>query len=111
MDLFLGLLMLLVYIGIVVFIVRGESPIISLLLLAVLWALLARVPFKEILTQVIDKGGTAYANAIVIIVFGAWFGQTLVQTGIAENIIRSAIELAGDRPVIVAIVVSCVTGL
>jgi H+/gluconate symporter-like permease len=111
MDLFLGLLMLLVYVGVVIFIVKGESPIISLMLLAILWALLAKVPFKEILTQVIDKGGTAYANAIVIIVFGAWFGQTLVQTGIAENIIRSAIELAGDRPVIVAIVVSCVTGL
>jgi H+/gluconate symporter-like permease len=110
-DLFLGILMLLVYVGIVVFIVKGESPIISLLLLAILWALLARVPVREILTQVIDKGGTAYANAIVIIVFGAWFGQALVQTGIAENIIRSAIELAGDRPVIVAIVVSLVTGL
>jgi H+/gluconate symporter-like permease len=111
MDLFLGLLMLLVYVGVVIFIVKGESPIISLMLLAILWALLAKVPFREILTQVLDKGGTAYANAIVIIVFGAWFGQTLVQTGIAENIIRSAIELAGDRPVIVAIVVSLVTGL
>src|SRR5208283_3079943 len=33
------------------------------------------------------------------------------KTGIAENIIRGAIELAGDRPTIVAMVVSIVTGL
>jgi len=111
MDMLSGIIMLLVYLAVVVFIVRGESPIISLLLLAILWAVLSRVPAKDILVQILDKGGTAYANAIVIIVFGAWFGQAMVQTGIAENIIRGAIELAGDRPVIVAIVVSVVTGL
>ena len=63
------------------------------------------------MAQVLDRGGTAYASAIVIIVFGAWFGQALVKTGIAENIIRGAIELAGDRPSTVAMVVSVVTGL
>jgi len=111
MEFLPGIIMLLVYVAVVILIVRGESPIISLMVLAIVWAALARVPAKEILTQIIEKGGTAYANAIVIIVFGAWFGQALVQTGIAESIIRGAIELAGDRPTVVAIVVSVVTGL
>jgi len=106
-----GIIMLLLYLAVVVVIIRGQSPIISLLFLAVAWAVIAGVPGKDILSQVLDKGGTAYASAIVIIVFGAWFGQALVKTGIAENIIRGAIELAGDRPSIVAIVVSVVTGL
>jgi H+/gluconate symporter-like permease len=106
-----GILMLLLYVAVVIVIIRGQSPIISLLSLAILWAILAGVPGNSILSQVLDKGGTAYASAIVIIVFGAWFGQALVRTGIAENIIRGAIELAGDRPVIVAMVVSVVTGL
>ena len=106
-----GIIMLLLYLAVVVVIIRGQSPIISLLFLAVVWAVIAGVPGKEILSQVLDKGGTAYASAIVIIVFGAWFGQALVKTGIAENIIRGAIELAGDRPTVVAIVVSVVTGL
>ena len=106
-----GIIMLLLYLAVVVIIIRGQSPIISLLFLAVAWAVIAGVPGKDILSQVLDKGGTAYASAIVIIVFGAWFGQALVKTGIAENIIRGAIELAGDRPSIVAIVVSVVTGL
>lgn len=116
MDMFIGFLMLISFVAVVVLIVKGESPIITLLLLAIVWAVLARVPLmgeagKDILSGVLEKGGTAYASAIVIIVFGAWFGQTLVKTHIAENIIRGAIELAGDRPVVVAMVVSIVTGL
>jgi Gnt-I system high-affinity gluconate transporter len=106
-----GLLMLLLYLVVVVVIIRGQSPIISLLGLAIIWAVIAGVPGKDILAQVLERGGTAYAGAIVIIVFGAWFGQALVKTGIAENIIRGAIELAGDRPTSVAMVVSVVTGL
>jgi hypothetical protein len=81
MDMLAGILMLLVYVAIVAFIIKGESPIISLLVLAILWAMLAGVPGKDILAQILEKGGTAYASAIVIIVFGAWFGQALVKTG------------------------------
>jgi H+/gluconate symporter-like permease len=116
MELLIGILMLAFFLVAVVLIMKGESPIITLLVLAILWAILAGVPLKgeagkDILSGVLEKGGTAYASAIVIIVFGAWFGQILVKTHIAENIIRSAIELAGDRPVVVAMVVSIVTGL
>ena len=106
-----GIVMLVLYLAIVILIIRGLSPIISLLALAIVWAVLAGVPGKDILAQVLEKGGTAYASAIVIIIFGAWFGQALVKTGIAENIIRGAIELAGDRPTSVAMVVSIVTAL
>lgn len=116
MDISIGILMLIVFAAAVVLIMKGESPIITLLLLTILWAILAGVPFmgdpgKDLLSGVLEKGGTAFASAIIIIVFGAWFGQALVKTGIAEHIIRGAIELAGDRPVIVAMVVSVVTGL
>ena len=116
MDMAIGILLLVLFLVAVIIIMKGESPIISLLALAFVWALFAGVPLmgesgKDILSGVLEKGGTAYASAIVIIVFGAWFGQALVQTGIAENIIRGAIELAGDRPVVVAMVVSVVTGL
>ena len=43
--------------------------------------------------------------------FGAWFAQVLIQTGIAESVIRSAVELAGDRPLVTAIVINLVTAL
>jgi hypothetical protein len=44
-------------------------------------------------------------------VFGAWFAQVLIQTGIAESVIRSAVELAGDRPLSVAMTITLVTAL
>jgi hypothetical protein len=44
-------------------------------------------------------------------VFGAWFAQILIQTGIAESVIRSAVELAGDRPLVTAMVITLVTAV
>ena len=52
-----------------------------------------------------------YASAVIIIVFGAWFAQVLIQTGIAESVIRSAVELTGDRPMVTAMVINLVTAL
>ena len=111
MEFLTGILMILCFFVVVIVIMKGESPIIMLLLLALAWALLAGVPGKSILANVVEKGGIAYASTIVIIIFGAWFGQTLVKTGIAESIIRGAIELAGDRPIVVTMVVTVVTSL
>ena len=48
---------------------------------------------------------------MIIIVFGAWFAQVLIQTGIAESVIRSAVELAGDRPLVTAMIITVVTAL
>jgi len=48
---------------------------------------------------------------VIIIVFGAWFAQILIQTGIAESVIRSAVELAGDRPLATAMTITLVTAL
>ena len=109
MQLALGILLLLCFLVGVVAVMRGQSPIIVLMLLAIVWAATTGAPLREVLGKVIDGGATAYAGAVILIVFGAWFGQVLVQTGIAESLIRSAVELAGDRPLIVAWVVSLVT--
>ena len=97
MQLALGILLLLCFLVGVVAVMRGQSPIIVLMLLAILWAAMTGAPLREVLGKVIDGGATAYAGAVILIVFGAWFGQVLVQTGIAESLIRSAVELAGDR--------------
>lgn len=109
MQLALGILLLVFFLAGVIAVMRGQSPIIVLMLLAIFWAAATGASLTEVLGKVIDGGATAYAGAVIIIVFGAWFGQILVQTGIAESLIRSAVELAGDRPLIVAWVVSLVT--
>src|SRR5712692_6062561 len=111
MSMVLGVIMLLAFLLAVFVIFRGVSPIIVLLLLAIVWPLLAGSAFRDLLTNVLQKGGEQYASTIVIIVFGAWFGQVLVLTGIAESMIRTAVELAGDRPIAVAWAVSLITAL
>ena len=111
MELATGLTLLVAFVVVVVLIVRGQSPVIMLLLLAILWAALAGIGINDIQAKVLQGGGVQYASSIVIIAFGAWFAQVLIQTGIAESVIRSAAELAGDRPLVTALVINLVTAL
>src|SRR6266436_748004 len=111
MEYLTGVLLLLAFLVVVAAIVRGQSPIIMLLLLAIVWAALAGIGIDDIQKTVIQAGGVQYASAVIIIVFGAWFAQVLIQTGIAESVIRSAVELAGDRPLVTAMTITLVTAL
>ena len=111
MEFLTGILLLVAFLIVVAAIVRGQSPIIMLLLLAIVWALLAGISINDIQSKILQGGGVAYASAVIIIVFGAWFAQVLIQTGIAESVIRSAVELTGDRPIVTAMTVNVVTAL
>ena len=106
-----GLLLLVAFLVVVFAIVRGQSPIIMLLLLAIVWALLAGIGVYDIQAKILQGGGVQYASAVIIIVFGAWFAQVLIQTGIAESVIRSAVELTGDRPIVTAMTINLVTAV
>lgn len=111
MELFTGIALLAAFLVVVALIVRGQSPVIMLLVLAIAWSVIAGIAPREIQVDVLQGGGVKFAAAIIIILFGAWFAQVLIQTGIAESIVRSAAELAGDRPIVTAIVINVVTAL
>jgi H+/gluconate symporter-like permease len=111
MEIFQGILLLVAFLVVVAAIVRGQSPIIMLLVLALVWAGIAGIGVNDIQAKILQGGGVQYASAVIIIVFGAWFAQVLIQTGIAESVIRSAVELTGDRPVVTAMTVNLVTAL
>ena len=111
MDFGTGIALLVAFLAVVVLIIRGQSPIIMLLILAVLWSAIAGIGIDDIQKKILQAGGVAYASAVIIIVFGAWFAQVLIQTGIAESVIRSAVELAGDRPLVTAMTITLVTAL
>src|SRR5499433_2346054 len=111
MEMAIGIALLVVFLAVVALIVRGQSPVVMLLVLAVAWAAIAGIGIDDIQKKVLQGGGVAYASAVIIIVFGAWFAQVLIQTGIAESVIRSAVELAGDRPLITAMIITLVTAL
>lgn len=111
MTLLTGIGLLIAFLIVVVLIIRGQSPIIMLLTLAIVWCVMARIGVNDIQAKVLQGGGVAFASAIIVIVFGAWFAQILIQTGIAESVIRSAVELAGDRPLVTCMVVTSVTAI
>ncbi len=73
-------MLLLAFLVVVVAIIRGQSPIIMLLLLAIVWAAVSGIGINDIQSKVVQAGGVTFASAIIIIVFGAWFAQVLIQT-------------------------------
>ena len=111
MDLLTGIALLAAFLAVVVLIIRGQSPVIMLLLLAIAWAAISGIGLNDIQSKILQGGGVTFASAVIIIVFGAWFAQILIQTGIAESVIRSAVELAGDRPLISAMTITLVTAV
>jgi hypothetical protein len=71
--------------------------------------LVAGVSGSTIFQKVLAEGSVAQGKTIIIILFGAWMGQVLVKTGIAQSIIRMAAELGGDRPLLVVLLISIAT--
>jgi len=107
----IGILMLIVFLIAAVSMIKyKQSPVLVILLLALAW-LVIPLPTAVKILDTIQTGATAWASTIVIIAFGAFLGEVLVKTGIAESIIRSAVELAGDRPEIVGAVSLVVVAL
>ena len=128
MELFIGILMLAAYVGLVVYTFKGGSIQIGFLIITVAYTALAlignnfaasqaflqanagAVPANvvEALTSVFQKGAESYGANLVNVMFGAWFGQVILETKIAGTIIRKTVELGGDRPGLTMILLSIV---
>lgn len=115
----IGILLLISYIGMIVVLIKGVNPILTLLSMGIIWAYLGNVITKGpwlaftdgVLQKVLGDTVTKYAPSMFIILFGAWFAQILVQQGIVSSIIRSVVELGGDRPKVVTVLIMIVTSL
>ena len=103
------ILLLLVYVGLVIFAMRGGNLIFGFLISALAWAVIGHVPCLATVNDVIQKGAESYGPTAIVVIFGSWFGRMLVETGIAGSLIRRAVELGGDKPLITTILVSLVT--
>ncbi|WP_224447088.1 citrate transporter [Haloprofundus salilacus] len=57
----------------------------------------------EIVNSVVVDGSTRLAAAFTAVFFGAALGSIVEQTGIAEDLVKSAAELGGDNPFVVAV--------
>jgi len=85
---------------------RKLPALIALPLMAVLISIIAGIPGMEILNNVVGEGSVRLSAAMAAAMFGGVLSQVVNRTGIAKSIIRRAAELAGDKPLIVAIVMA-----
>ncbi len=83
---------------------RKLPTLLAIPVMAIGIALIAGVPLggeEGILKNVIQGGVTRLAGAYVAVIFGAWLGQIMTQTGISRAVIKFAAELGGDRPLLI----------
>lgn len=129
MEYVIGALLLISFFGLAVYAVRGGNLMIGMLIMGTLWTVLpligntfatnpdfiaaypgvTDISFVDALTQVYQSGPEGWGNVLVNVVFGAWFGRVLLATGIADALIRKTVELGGDKPIVICILLSVVT--
>ncbi|HWQ61303.1 MAG TPA: gluconate:proton symporter [Negativicutes bacterium] len=109
MDSIQIILLLAVYVGLVIFAMRGGNLIFGFIVSALAWAVIGQVPYMATINDIIQKGAESYGPTAIVVIFGSWFGRMLVETNIAGSLIRRAVELGGDKQLVTTILVSIVT--
>jgi hypothetical protein len=107
-----GLLLLLVFaVFAALMFARVMPALIAVPAMAVLVAAVVGLPLPNILNDVVAGGSVKLAPAYVAVFAGAMLGRVMIQTGIAEEIIKRAAEFGGDRPMVVAGALMVVTAV
>jgi len=75
--------------------------------MAVLMAAVAGVPAAGI-GDIVVTGSAALAPVYVAVIFGAMLGRVTLDTGIAKSIVNFAAEFGGERPIVIALLLSLV---
>ena len=87
-------------------IAKKLPTILALPLMAWAMCLAAGMPFSDFINAVVSGGSVKMAGSIAVVVFGAIFARVIMKTGISGAIIKSAAELAGDKPLPIAAVIT-----
>lgn len=90
---------------------RKMPALLALPSMAILIAFLANLPINDVLNNIIGQGAVKLAPVYVAVFMGAMMGRVMMQTGIAEEIIKRAAEFGGERPLIVAFGLMLVTAI
>lgn len=104
--------------GVALMMTKKLPAILALPLMGILIAAVAGVPFmssdkevKTITAFVISAGATKLMTTITVTIFGAIFAKVIYKEGISDAIIRKAAEMAGDKPVAIAVVLTAAIAL
>ena len=104
--------------GVALLMTKKMPAILALPCMGILIAVVAGVPFissdaetQSITSYVIAGGASRLASTIIVTVFAAIFAKVIQKEGISDAIIRKAAELAGDKPVMIALALTAATAL
>ncbi len=92
-------------------IARKIPAILAIPAMAICFAAVARTPLNIILNDVMVGGAKQLVEAYLMVFAGAMLGRVVMQTGVAEGIIKRAAEFGGDQPLAVAITLMIGIGL
>lgn len=107
-----ALLILLIFVVFAVLMFTRKVPaLLAVPSMAILIAATVNTPITEILNNIVSAGVVKLAPAYVAVFAGAMLGRVMMQTGIAEGIIKRAAEFGGDKPLIVAFGLMAVTAV
>lgn len=115
-----GLLFIASYLLLIFALLRGKNVAVVLLCTSIFWcilgtvyssgfdlALIGNTVFSDLLGGVLNSKAVAYMT----ILMGSWFAQILIKSNVVSTIIRTAVELGGDRPKLVVVLVMMVANL
>lgn len=122
MDIFIGILLLISYFGLIYYAAKGGNLMVGFFIMAVIWIALCMIGGNlkwnptnpdeaSAMKDILQGGPESWGATAVNVIFGSWFGRILIETGIAKKLIRSVTELGGDDPLITTVLLSVVTGI
>lgn len=115
MELVISIILLISYLAFVAYIMRGGNLLMGFIFMSIVWIPLGviggQINWEMINGNIMQTAPSNIGSNVVLIFIGSWLGQVLLKTGIASTIIRKAVELGGDRPIVTASLLSILTTL
>jgi len=84
--------------------------IVALPIMALAIALVARVPWQDLAT-IASAGSIRLHAAYTTAMLGAVLAEIIAKTGVAETMVKTAAELGGERPLVLALLLTAVVAI
>ncbi|EAV39784.1 transporter protein [Oenococcus oeni ATCC BAA-1163] len=104
-------LLLITFFGFIFYIFKGGNLMLGFFIMALLWTVIGGISYQKAIVNVFATPVANYGSTIVYIIFGSWFGQVLVESGIAPAVSHATGRFGKKRPLVTAILVVLVTAL
>ena len=109
MPLALALLAIFAVMAVLMYLNRLPA-IVALPVMAIVIALVARVPWAD-LANIVSEGAFRLHVAYTTAILGAVLAGIVAKTGVAETMVKKTAELGGDRPIVLALLMTGVVAL